>query len=86
MSSPRLDAFIAAAPRWRQPGMRALFALATRPRGMALLQRLAPADQAASALLVLLRYDDPAISKSLGWDAQQVAERGRSLRRSEHRP
>jgi hypothetical protein len=82
----QLDDFIQAVPRWRQPGMRALLALATRPRGLKLLQRLQPLDQAASGLLALLRYDDPAISRLLGWDAERVAERGRSLRHAEHRP
>jgi hypothetical protein len=80
------DDFIRAAPRWRQPGMRVLLALVTRPRGLALLQRLAPADQAATSLIHLLRYDDPAIARSLGWDAEHVAERGRALRHAEHRP
>ena len=86
MSSPALEDFILAAPPWRRPGMRALIALVTRPRGLALLQRLAPADQAATALIRLVAYDDPAISTSLGWDAKRVAERGRSLRHAEHRP
>jgi hypothetical protein len=86
MSSPALDHFIRGAPRWRRPGIRALMALATRPRGLALLERLAPADQAATALIRLVAYDDPSISTSLGWDAERVAERGRSLRHAEHRP
>ncbi|MFL5829606.1 MAG: hypothetical protein ACJ76X_06785 [Solirubrobacteraceae bacterium] len=86
MTSPALEEFLNGAPRWRRPGMRALIALATRPRGLALLERLAPADQAATALIRLVAYDDPSISTSLGWDAERVAERGRSLRHAEHRP
>jgi hypothetical protein len=66
--------------------MRALFALAARPRGLRLLQRVPPIDQAAAGLLALIRYDDPAVARRIGWDAEAVAARGRSLRRSERRP
>ncbi len=72
---------LAASPAWRRPGMRAMFALAARPRGRALLRRLAPADQAAAALLALIRYDDPGVARTLGWDAEAVVARGRSASR-----
>ena len=72
----QLDAMIAAAPVWRRPGMRAMFALASRPRGLALLHRLTPADQAATGMLALARYDDPDVARALGWDAHAVVARG----------
>jgi hypothetical protein len=56
--------------------MRAMLALASRPRGLALLHRLAPADQAAAGMLALARYDDPAVARTLGWDADAVVVRG----------
>ncbi len=56
--------------------MRAMFALVGRPRGRALLRRLAPADQAAAGLLALIRYDDPDRARRLGWDADAVVARG----------
>ena len=52
---------------------------------MALLRRLAPADQLAAALLAFGRYDDPAVSRALGWDPDRVVARGRELRRAEGR-
>lgn len=75
--SDGLQRLISAAPAWRRPGMRAMFALAKRPRGLALLRHLTPADQAASGLLALIRYDDPAVARTLGWDAEAVVARGR---------
>jgi hypothetical protein len=81
-----LDELLRAVPRWRRPGMRALLALGRRPRGLGLLRLLAPADQAAAALVALGRYDDPARARRLGWDAEAVASRGRELRRAEGRP
>jgi len=66
--------------------MRALFALARRPRGLALLRVIGPADQAAHGMLALSRYDDPAVAAALGWDAEAVAKRGRQLRELEGRP
>ncbi|MGO9888813.1 MAG: hypothetical protein ACLP0L_13010 [Solirubrobacteraceae bacterium] len=30
-------------------------------------------------------YDDPEVARTLGWDAEAVAARGRELRRSEGR-
>jgi hypothetical protein len=32
------------------------------------------------------RYEDPALARELGWDAEVVAARGRALRREEGRP
>ncbi len=75
-----LDQLIRAAPTWQRPGMRAMFALARRPRGLALLHRLSPADQAAAGMLALVRYDDPALARQLGWDADTVVARGVAAR------
>jgi hypothetical protein len=85
MSSPH-EVLIAGAPRWRRPGMRLLLTLALRPRGAALLARLAPLDQAIDGLLAMVRYDEPAQARALGWDAEAVVARGRALRRSGGRP
>jgi len=61
-------------------------AIARRPRGVALLARVAPWDQLARGLLTVEHYDDPRISRSLGWDVDAVIARGRELRRAEGRP
>ena len=45
-----------------------------------------PADQAGWGLAAMDHYDDPAVARALGWDAEAVAARGRELRRSEGRP
>jgi hypothetical protein len=66
--------------------MRALVALAHRPRGAALLARAPTANQLAQIVLALGRYDDPDISRALGWDGAKVVARGRALRRAEGRP
>jgi hypothetical protein len=66
--------------------MRLLLALALRPRGAALLARLAPLDQAIAGLLALVRYDEPVQARALGWDAEAVIARGRVLRRAGGRP
>jgi hypothetical protein len=81
-----LDAFIAAAPWPQRTGLRALLAIARRPRGVALLARVAPWDQLARGLLTVEHYDDPLLSRSLGWDVGAVIARGRELRRAEGRP
>jgi hypothetical protein len=81
-----LDSFVVAAPWPQRAGLRALLALGRRPRGKAVLRLLAPADQLASSLLALERYDDPAFGKTVGWDAAAIVERGRRLRASEGRP
>lgn len=81
-----LDTFVRSAPAPQRAGMRALIALARRPRGRALLARSGAANQLAQMLVSLGRYDDPAVARSLGWDAEAVAARGRALRRAEGRP
>jgi hypothetical protein len=78
--SEALDELIDAAPAWRRPGMRLMFALARRRRGLALLHRFSPADQAAAGMLALVRYDDPALARRLGWDAEAVIARGNAAR------
>lgn len=82
----RLAEFVAAAPRAQRPGLRLLLALGRRPRGLALLARIAPADQAAAGLEAMARYDDPVRARALGFDADAVVARGRELRRREGRP
>jgi len=84
--SAELERFIAAAPLPQRLGLRVLLALASRPRGMALLARFPLAQQAAFSTLALGRYDDPAVARALGWNAEQVVAAGRELRRSEGRP
>ncbi len=84
--SDGLDSFLAAAPWPQRPGLRLLLALARRPRGASLLGRMPLAAEAAAATLALGRYDAPAVAAPLGWDADAVAARGRSLRRAEGRP
>lgn len=86
MSPEATDALLRGIPRWQHPGLRLLFAVGARPRGMALLARLRPLDQAALALLALAHYDDPVVAGRLGWDADAVVARGRALRESEGRP
>jgi hypothetical protein len=82
----RLEEFIASSPAPQRPALRLLLALARRPRGLALLSKLAPADQAATGLEAMARYDDPVAARALGFDADAVVARGRELRRSEGRP
>lgn len=84
--SPALDPFLAAAPWPERAGLRALLALARRPRSARLLARSPLLSQALEATLALGRYDEPALARSLGWDAAAVAARGRALRRAEGRP
>jgi hypothetical protein len=81
-----LDAFIAAAPWPQRMGLRALLAVARRPRGAALLARAAPWDQLPRGLLTVGHYDDPRVSRMLGWDVDAVIARGQELRRVEGRP
>jgi hypothetical protein len=85
VSSP-LDIWLAAAPHPQRAGMRALAALARRPRGRALLRQSAPDEQLAFAILAMEHYDEPEASRQLGWDADAVAQHGRTLRRDEDRP
>ncbi|MHB8491713.1 MAG: hypothetical protein ACYDA6_05805 [Solirubrobacteraceae bacterium] len=77
---------MAVAPWPQRLGLRALIALACRPRGAALLARAAPWDQLPLGLLKLEHYDQPQVSRSLGWDAEVVVASGRKLRRAEGRP
>jgi hypothetical protein len=81
-----LDRFIAAGTWPQRSGMSALVALARRPRGARLLAALAPLDQLAGALLAGDHYENPAVARPLGWDADAVAARGLRLRRAEGRP
>jgi hypothetical protein len=81
-----LDTFIASAPPLQRVGIRALVALARRPRGAGLLARAPAANQLAQIVLSLGRYDDPAVGRALGWDGAEVVARGRALRRTEGRP
>jgi hypothetical protein len=81
-----LATFIAAGPWPQRTGLRALLAVARRPRGAAMLARVAPWDQLARGLLTVEHYDDPHVGRSLGWDADAVVARGRELRHAEGRP
>jgi hypothetical protein len=84
--TPGFDAFVAAGPWPQRLGTRALVTLARRPRGMAVLRRLSPADQLGASLVAMARYDDTVVSRALGWDSAAVTARGRELRHSEARP
>jgi hypothetical protein len=77
---------VAAGPWLQRPFLRALLAIAGRPRGAALLALAAPLDQVVRGLRTVGRYDEPAVARSLGWDAEAVLARGRELRRTEGRP
>jgi hypothetical protein len=81
-----LDEFVAAAPQPQRMGLRVLLALAARPRGAALLNRVPPLAQVGRSLLAMDRYEEPAVARALGWDAEAVVARGRALRRAEGRP
>ena len=81
-----LDELVAAGPWPQGLGLRALIALARRPRGRALLRHNDLADQAAQSLTAFAAYDEPEAAAALGWDADAVAARGRALRRAEGRP
>jgi hypothetical protein len=81
-----LDVFLAAAPMPQRMGLRAIVALARRPRGARLLSHVPMADHAAHSVLSLARYEDTTVGRSLGWDAATVVGRGRELRRHEGRP
>ena len=81
-----LDELVAAGPWPERAGLRIMLALGRRPRGLALLRRVAGADQAATALGAMAYYDEPALARALGWDAAAVVARGRQLRRTEGRP
>ena len=85
MSDPFDD--LVGAGRWpERVVLAALLALARRPRGASLLKLLPLADEAASSLVAMVRYDRPEVSRPLGWDPEAVVHRGRELRRAEGRP
>jgi hypothetical protein len=84
--SAGLDSWIAAGPWPRRAGMRALLALAVRPRGAALLRRLGPVGQLTGSMVAMGRFDDPDRSAALGWDPRAIAARGSELRAAEGRP
>ncbi len=79
------ERFLAAAPARQRAGMRLLLAIARRPRGRTALARVPLLHQAAFSTLALGRYDEPAVGRALGWDAEAVVARGRALRRREGR-
>lgn len=81
-----LQSFFAASPLPQRLGLRLLLALGRRPRGAAFLTRAPALSQVARSLLAMERYDAPALSRALGFDAEQVVARGRALRRAEGRP
>lgn len=81
-----LAGFVGAAPGPQRAAMRALLALARRPRGRTLLRRAGAPEQFAQMLASLGRYDDPRVAATLGFDAEAVVARGRELRRAEGRP
>lgn len=85
MSGEEAERFLAAAPAPARSLLRLLVALGRRPRGAALLAHLPLAQQAAQATLALIRYDEPALACTLGWDAEAVVSRGRVLRHTEQR-
>jgi len=84
--SDQLKTFLDAAPRVQRLVLRALLALARRPRGSALLAHAPLLEQAARSTLALDRYDEPSLATALGWDAAAVSARGMELRRAEGRP
>jgi hypothetical protein len=85
MDSP-LDEFVAAAPQPQRAGLRLVLALAVRPRGAAILNRVPPLAQVGRSMLAMDHYEDPTVARALGWDAEAVVARGRGLRRAEGRP
>ncbi len=81
-----LEELVHAGPWPQRAVLSGLLALARRPRGLALLRRLTPADDAATSLLALAAYEQPERYAALGWDPDAVVSRGRALRRAEGRP
>lgn len=84
--SSALDDYLQAAPLPQRTGLRILLGMARRPRGRTLLARMPLTAQAAGSLLAMEHYDDPELSRRLGFDAEAVVARGRALRRAEGRP
>lgn len=81
-----LDGFLAASPAPQRLGLRTLLAVGRRPRGAALLVRAPALAQVSRSMLAMERYDEPALARALGFDAEAVAARGLALRRAEGRP
>jgi len=81
-----LEQFLAGSPPPQRAGLKLLLAIGSRPRGIAFLTRVPAIAQVAGSLLSMARYDDPEVSKSLGFDAEEVVARGTRLRRAEGRP
>lgn len=84
--SAGLERFVAAAPQPQRAGLKLLIALGRRPRGLRLLRHAGPAEQLATGLVAMGRYEETVHALALGWDADAVATRGRLLRREEGRP
>jgi hypothetical protein len=82
----QLERLVAAGPWPQRAGLRLLLEIGSRPRGHSLLRRIPVAEYAAGSLIEMARYDDPAVSRALGFDAEAVVARGRALRRAEGRP
>ena len=70
--SDSLREFVAAGPWPQRLGLELLLSLALRPRGLALLGKLPLLHQAATSLLAMGGYDEPAQARALGWDAEAV--------------
>jgi hypothetical protein len=81
-----LDGFLAAAPRPQRAGLRALLALARRPRGARLIERSSSLALLTCGLLAAERCELDGAARTLGWDPAVVVARGRALRRAEGRP
>lgn len=81
-----LAGFLAAAPLPQRAGLHALLALARRPRGARLLERLPALELLTCGLLAAERCEMESVARALGWDADAVVARGRALRRAEGRP
>jgi hypothetical protein len=86
VSDSALDRFVAPGPWPQRAGLKLLIELGRRPRGLALLRRVPLLEYTATSLSELLRYDEPARARALGYDADAVVARGRALRRAEGRP
>jgi hypothetical protein len=84
--SGTLDEFVAAGPLPGRAVVRAILAIGRRPRGAALLSRFPQASQLSTSLVEMERYEQLAVSVSLGFDPPEVVRRGRELRRAEGRP
>ncbi len=83
---PGLAEFVAAGPGAQRVALRAALALVGRRRGRALLAMLGPGHHVIEGLVAMGAYDEPAVARALGWDADAVVARGRELRHSEGRP